>query len=74
MNRETIARAGQILRNFRIEYGLTQKGVAQQVSILGPTLCERHYRRIEKGLMVPSVLLAMSICTVLDTDIYEVWG
>jgi len=74
---EAKERAGELLRNMRIEYGLSQKGVADQVNEMqtpGVTLCERHYRRIEKGEMVPSVLLAMSVCYVLDVDVYQIWG
>ena len=73
---EARERAGNLLKNMRLEYGLSQKGVADQVTEMGqgPTLCERHYRRIEKGEMVPSVLLAMAICWVLDADVYQIWG
>lgn len=66
--------AGQILRSLRIEYGLTQREVAAHVSILGPTLCTRHFRRFEKGEAKPMIDMAMSIATVLDSDVYEIWG
>ena len=66
--------SGQILRNFRLEYGLSQKAVAEQTTLAGVPCCERHYRRLEHNQMVPSVLLAMAICHVLDADVYEVFG
>jgi transcriptional regulator with XRE-family HTH domain len=72
-----LALAGEILRNLRLEYGMTQKEVAYQVGILSfghTTLSERHYRRLEKGLMEPKIGLAIDIATVLDTDVYEIWG
>ena len=66
--------AGSILRNFRVEYGLTQKVVAERATFAGASCCERHYRRIEHGQMTPSIKLAMALCTVLDTDVYAVWA
>lgn len=66
--------SGEILLTLRTEYGLSQREMAARVTALGVNLCERHYRRIEKGEMVPSVLLAMAICSVLDADVYQVWG
>lgn len=66
--------SGQILRNLRVEYGLSQRKVAENVTYSGTSLCERHYRRIEHGQMTPSVRLAMAICSALDSDVYEVWG
>ena len=75
MSKQEAALAGQVLKNLRIEYGKSQQVVANEVTEgQGPSLCVRHYRRIEKGQMIPSVLLALSICSVLDTDVYEVWG
>jgi DNA-binding XRE family transcriptional regulator len=67
--------AGEILRNLRIEYGLTQAEVALHVTALGKhTLCERHYRRLEKGEMECKVGLAIDLATVLDSDVYQIWG
>ena len=55
-------KAGQVLKNLRIEYGLSQQAVADRVTEMnGPSLCVRHYRRIEKNQMKPSVLLAIAI-------------
>ena len=65
--------AGQILRNLRHEYGLSQRALAENVTLSGTSLCDRHYRRIEYGQMQPSVRLAMAICSALDSDVYEVW-
>ena len=67
-------RSGSVIRNFRLEYGLTQKKVAEMVTVSGVSCCERHYRRIEHGEMTPSVRLAIALCSVLDTDVYEVWA
>ena len=76
IDRDKLKMAGAILKNLRLEYGMTQQDVADHVCAYpgGPDLCVRHYRRIECGLMTPSVLLSISICTVLDSDVYEVWG
>lgn len=74
MDKEKLELAGQILKNLRTEYGLSQRVVAERVSVLGPSMCVRHYRRLEQGQMMPSVGLAISICAVLDSDVYEVWG
>lgn len=74
MDKDQKILAGEIILTLRTEYGLSQREMAKRVTALGTPLCERHYRRIEKGEMVPSVLLAMSICSVLDADVYQVWG
>jgi DNA-binding XRE family transcriptional regulator len=66
--------AGAVLKNLRHEYGMSQDYLAAAVSEKGTHMTDRHYRRIEQGRVTPSVLLAMSICDVLDTNIYEVWG
>ena len=74
MEHDMKRRAGEILLNLRLEYGISQRELAETVSDIGPSLSDRHYRRIEKGQMVPSVMLAMTICSVLGSDVYEVWG
>ena len=68
--------SGAVLRRCRDAAGLTQTQVAEQVRNSGTesTLSEPHYRRIENNLAVPSVLLAMDIATVVDSDVYEIWG
>jgi transcriptional regulator with XRE-family HTH domain len=75
MNRSRLQLAGEILFNLRTEYGLKQREVADHVTKLGKhTLSERHYRRLEKGEREPRVGLALDIGTVLDADVYEIWG
>lgn len=74
MDKERMKAAGQILLNLRHEYGLTQRIVAERVAVIGPSCSVRHYRRLEKGQMLPSVALAMAVCSVLDADVYQVWG
>lgn len=74
MEAERKAIAGQILETLRVETGLSQKGLCAIVSDSGTPICERHYRRIIKGQMLPSVVLGMAICQVLDSSVYEVWG
>jgi len=69
------ANFGEVLRAIRLERGMTQTEVAERVRNRRiKTLSEPHYRRIEGNFTVPSVILAMEICSVLETDIYEVWG
>ena len=67
--------AGTILLNTRIENGMTQKEVADEISSTeGPTCSERHYRRIEKGEMTPSITLGLKVCAVLGISPFDVWG
>lgn len=62
------------LRARREEMGLTQTQVAENVRNRRVIhLSEPHYRRIEKGLSLPNVLLGMEIAEVLDTNVYELW-
>jgi len=59
----------------RLELGLTQSQVAEMVRNRRVcTLSENHYRRIEKGYATPNVVIGMEIASVLDTDVYELWG
>ena len=64
-----------LLRELREGLGLSQSMVAELVRRNGKvTLSEPHYGRIEKGLVKPNVYLAIEIATVLQIDIYEIWG
>ena len=53
----------QWLRDSRMEKGMTQKGVAEQVGIAQPS-----YHQIESGENNPSVETARKIAAVLDFD------
>lgn len=66
---------GTVLAALRLSLGLTQCAVAETVRNMGHghSLSEPHYRRIEKNLVTPSVILAMDIATVMDSDVYEIW-
>ncbi|MCK5479643.1 MAG: helix-turn-helix transcriptional regulator, partial [Gammaproteobacteria bacterium] len=67
--------AGTILKERRLDAGLTQSEVAEKVRNMKRVgLSEPHYRRIEKGTNVPSVQLALDIADVVDCDVYEIWG
>jgi DNA-binding XRE family transcriptional regulator len=66
---------GTIIAALREDAGMTQCNVAEEVrnrKIV--SLSEAHYRRIEKNIVTPSVMLAMEIAEVLDGDVYEIWG
>lgn len=64
-----------VLSTLREAAGMTQCTVAETVRNMGrSSLSEPHYRRIEKNLVTPSVILAMDIATILDSDVYEIWG
>jgi len=66
---------GTIIAALRENAGLTQCAVAEEVRNRRiVSLSEAHFRRIEKDIVKPSVMLAMEIAQVLDTDVYEVWG
>jgi DNA-binding XRE family transcriptional regulator len=66
---------GSVLLAKRKEAGLTQCQVAERVRNMGHvTLSETHYRRIEQDVVTPSVILAIDVCYILDTDVYEIWG
>lgn len=68
-------RAAEIIRTRREELELSQCEVAERVRNRRVTsLSEPHYRRIEKGLALPTVVIALEIASVLDLDIYEIWG
>ena len=65
---------GTTLAALREATGFTQCHVAEIVRNMGRTsLSEPHYRRIEKNLVTPSVILAMDIAQTLDSDVYEIW-
>jgi len=67
--------AGKRLQDRRKEMGLTLCDVAERVRARGNVkVSESHYRRIERAICVPTVVLAMEITEVLDTDVYSVWG
>jgi len=67
--------AGEILRRTRLDQETTQADVVFAVKNRGVvSLSDAHYRRLEAGLSLPSVILAMEICAVLGVDVYEVWG
>jgi DNA-binding XRE family transcriptional regulator len=64
-----------ILLELRKSQGMTQMDVVHMVRERGVVkLSETHYRRLEKGQCLPSVLLAMELAAVLDSDVYEIWG
>ena len=66
---------GTVIASLRESAGLTQSKVAETVrNMKRSTLSEPHFRRIEKNLVTPSVIMAMDIATVLDSDVYEIWG
>ena len=48
--------------------GLTQQTVATKAGI-----SRSHYRRIEQGLVAPSVLLAQRISRILGTTVERLW-
>ena len=67
--------AGEAIYVRRLELGLTQTEVAERVRNRGvKTLSESHLRKIETGVATPTVVLGMEIATVLDTDVYAIWG
>lgn len=69
------SRAGEIIKRKRLELEMTQVEVAEAVrNRKNVTLSENFFRRIEKGIAKPNVLIAMEIADVLDTDVYEIWG
>lgn len=68
-------RYGEILFNLRLEEGMTQADVANAISCTeGPTLSERHYRRIEKGEMTPSVTLGVKLANLFGVTAEDIWG
>lgn len=68
-------RAAEVILAKRHELGMTQTQVAEHVRNRRITsLSEPFYRRIEKGLATPTVVIAMEIAAVLDTDVYSIWG
>jgi DNA-binding XRE family transcriptional regulator len=68
-------RAAKVIHQKRLELELTQVEVAERVRNRGVvSLSEPHLRRIEKGLALPTVIIAMEIAAVLDTDVYAIWG
>lgn len=68
-------RAAEIIRTRREQLRLSQSQVAERVRNRRVTsLSEPHYRRIEKGLAVPNVVIGLEIASVLDLDVYEIWG
>ena len=68
-------KAAEVIYDRRQELGLTQVSLAERVRNRGiVTLSEPHLRRIEKGLALPTVIIAMEIAEVLGTDVYAIWG
>ena len=64
-----------VIYDLRQELGLTQVEVAERVrNRKVVTLSEPHLRRIEKGLALPTILIAMELAEVLGTDVYNIWG
>ena len=64
-----------VIYDLRQELGLTQVEVAERVrNRKVVTLSEPHLRRIEKGLALPTILIAMELAEVLGTDVYAIWG
>jgi DNA-binding XRE family transcriptional regulator len=66
---------GGVIKERRLSLEMTQVQVAEMVrnrKIV--TLSETFFRRIEKNIATPTVILAMEIADVLDTDVYEIWG
>lgn len=68
-------KSAEIIKRKRLELELTQTQVAEMVrNRKVVTLSETFYRKVEKGYSMPTVVLAMEIADVLDTDVYEIWG
>lgn len=61
------------IRARRLELGLTLEDLAYKVRGLGMKVSASHLAAIERGESMPSVVLAMTIATALDTTVGALW-
>lgn len=60
---------GREIRRARQERGMTQKGLAAKMQLLGADISENRIGKIERGALKCSILELFRIANILDLDL-----
>ena len=60
---------GEELRRARQDHGMTQKGLAAKMQLLGADISENRIGKIERGVLKCSILELLRIANILDLDL-----
>ena len=56
------------LRQFRVDAGLTQQGLAEKVGVTRKTI-----NTVENSIFIPSTVLSLKLARALNTDVHSLF-
>ena len=65
---------GEFIRILRMQKGLKQTHVVEQLQLRGVDISIYTYNRIEKGKQNPTVAYLLGMCEILDCDMNDIFG